>query len=79
MSAFNENYYTAVTLTAKEQGKTLSDYAKKKGLANISYAYRKLKESNPAQLQNGIEPFKMLGAKVEVIITCKSGKKIILK
>lgn len=79
MSKFKQNYYKAFQIAAKKNGMKATDYARQQGMANVSNVYVELKESAPNSLMRGLEPFKSVGASVEIVITPSDGSKIVLK
>ena len=79
MKDFNIKYKEAVKLTAKENKENVKDYANHVGINTHANLYPALKNGYANGLKKAIDPFIFFGAKVEIKITCSTGKEIILK
>jgi hypothetical protein len=77
--SLKKNYEKAVKITAKENNKSIIDYAEHAEISNSNNVYSKIKNGCANGLVRAIDPLKFFGAKVEVKITCSSGKIIIIK
>jgi len=67
----NKKYRRAVYNIAEEQGIVFKDIKEK--IASSNNAPNALITTYPNQLKKGLKPFLVLGAKVEVKITCDNG------
>ena len=76
---FSEQYYQAFKIASQKNKMTASDYGRSRGINNVNNVYVELKQSAPNSLLRSLQPFKSVGAKVEIVITAVDGNKITLK
>ena len=67
-------YYKTLKKVAKAEGKKLKEYHPHSNYKEVINMYQNLKVARAREFEKSLHPFKCLGAKVEVKITCSNGE-----